>query len=65
MRLKAIQTQTHITTTNSSSPAKGRLPHPLLALAGAVVTDVSKHFGVHCLYVVLFLVPSPPHRGKA
>ena len=36
-------------------PTTGRLPHPPPALAGAVVTDVSKHFGVHCVSVVLFL----------
>ena len=62
MRLKAIQTQTNMTTTTFSSPTTGRLPHPLLALAGAVVTDVSKHFGVYCLPVVLFLV-LPPYGG--
>ena len=62
MRLKAIQTQTHMTTTTFSSPTTGRLPYPLPALAGAVVTGVSKHFGAHCLPVVLFLV-LPPYTG--
>ena len=56
MRLRAIQTQTQTTTAAFSSPTTGRLPHPLPAFAGAVVTDVSKHFGVHYLNVVLFLV---------
>ena len=56
MRLKAIQTQTHMAIATFSSPTTGRLPHPLPALVSVVMTDVLKHFGVHCLPVVLFLV---------
>ena len=45
-----------------------RSPNPLLSLAGAVVTDVSEHFGVSCLPVLLFLAPplvcgAPKKRG--
>ena len=64
MRLEAFQTQTHRTTTTLCFPATGRLPHPLLALAGAVVTNLSKHFGVHCLPAVLLLVPTPTWGGR-
>ena len=38
------------------SSTTGRLPNPLPALAGAVVADVPKHFGVHRLPAVLFHV---------
>ena len=40
---------------------EGAKTHPLLALAGAVVKDLSKNFGAHCLHVFLFLVL--PHTG--
>ena len=52
VRMKAIQTLTHIATTTSSCPTTGHLPHPLPNLVGVVVTDVSMYFGVHCLLVV-------------
>ena len=48
-----------------SSPITGRSPHPLLALAGAVVADFSVNFSVNCLPVMLFIAPTSYGGGRA
>ena len=45
-------------------PDHGAFVASASGLAGTVVTGLSRHFGVHCLPVVLFLTPPCGGREK-